>query len=303
MTRALHTLDCDVAPNFTAVYLRVERGECAFIETHTGHARPRLLQALDTHGLRPEDVRYIVVTHAHLDHAAGAGGLLARCPNATLLAHPRAAAHLIAPEKLVSSAKRVYGEARFATLYGEVEAAPPDRVRVLEDHATFELGGAAFRVRHTAGHARHHLVVHDVEHGAVFTGDALGLVYPALQSRGRFALASTSPIDFEPDEARRALDTILGLGAATACLTHFGAFTDLEVIAGQVRQWIDLSEALLLRCMDDASPVEAQVAQVEAALRAALRPYGFSESELRLLATDLDLNAQGIVVAAQRRRR
>ena len=188
-------------------------------------------------------------------------------------------------------------------MYGEVEAAPADRVRVLEDHATFELGGAAFRVRHTAGHARHHLVVHDVEHGAVFTGDALGLVYPALQSRGRFALASTSPIDFEPDEARRALDTILGLGAATACLTHFGAFTDLEVIAGQVRQWIDLSEALLLRCMDDASPVEAQVAQVEAALRAALRPYGFSESELRLLATDLDLNAQGIVVAAQRRRR
>ncbi|HEX4459756.1 MAG TPA: MBL fold metallo-hydrolase, partial [Polyangia bacterium] len=67
------TIDADVTPAFTACYLRLAGPrECAFIEAHTAHATPRLLAALAAQGRRPEDVRYIVVTHAHLDHAAGA---------------------------------------------------------------------------------------------------------------------------------------------------------------------------------------------------------------------------------------
>src|SRR5690348_6152063 len=98
------TIDADVIPRFTACYLRVADGECAFVEAHTAHAIPRLLSALAEHGKRPEDVRYVVVTHAHLDHAAGASKLLAACPNATILAHPRAAKHLVDPAKLVQGA-------------------------------------------------------------------------------------------------------------------------------------------------------------------------------------------------------
>jgi hypothetical protein len=91
MLHARFTVDADVTPRFTACYLRVAGNECAFIEAHTAHALPRLLKSLADNGKRPEDVRYVVVTHAHLDHAAGAGALLAACPNATLLAHPREA--------------------------------------------------------------------------------------------------------------------------------------------------------------------------------------------------------------------
>ena len=105
------TIDCDATTaQFTAAYLRIAGEECAFIETETSHARPKLLAALEKAGRRVEDVRWVVVTHAHLDHAAGAGGLLAACPRATLLAHPRAAKHLINPEKLIKSATAVYGE-------------------------------------------------------------------------------------------------------------------------------------------------------------------------------------------------
>src|SRR5215204_1730796 len=91
------TIDADIIPLFTACYLRIAGDECAFIEAHTVHALPRLLRALAANGKRPEDVRFIVVTHAHLDHAAGAGSLLAACPNATLVAHPRTAKHLVEP--------------------------------------------------------------------------------------------------------------------------------------------------------------------------------------------------------------
>ena len=302
-THARFTIDCDVLPRFTAAYLRVAGEECAFIEAHTAHALPKLLAELGAQGRRPEDVRWVVVTHAHLDHAAGAGALLAACPNAILLAHPRAAGNLIDPTKLVNSATRVYGEARFRELYGEIVPIPEARVRALDDGATFELGDATLRVVHTAGHAKHHFVVDDPAIGTVYTGDAFGLVYPALQHSGRFAIASTSPIDFDPVEARRSLDAILSLGEPSACLTHFGAFEDTTEIAAQVRRWVDWSADWLERCLASDAPLSAQIDQVAAAYRAELAKHPLRDEDWALLSTDIDLNAQGIVVAADRRHR
>ncbi len=302
-THSRHTIDCDVLPRFTAAYLRIAGDECAFVEAHTVYALPRLLGALAEHGKRPEDVRWIVVTHAHLDHAAGAGGLLAACPHATLLAHPRAAQHLIDPAKLVASATRVYGEARFAALYGTIVPAPAERVRALDDGATFELGGATLRVHHTSGHAKHHFVVEDPALSTVYTGDAFGLVYPALQHAGRFAIASTSPIDFDPAEARKSLDLIVGLGADHACLTHFDAVSDVAEVAAQVRTWVDRSEGWLEECLATDAPLEVQTARVAAQYRAALAAHRLTADDLSVLALDVDLNAQGIAVAAERRRK
>jgi glyoxylase-like metal-dependent hydrolase (beta-lactamase superfamily II) len=306
---ARHTLDCDVIPRWTACYLREAPGEVAFIEAHTAHALPRLLKALDDRGRRAEEVRYIVVTHAHLDHAAGAGALLQRCPNATLLGHPRAIANLVEPTKLVASATRVYGAERFAELYGEVVPVPPARARALDDKATFELGGASFRVHHTAGHARHHFVVEDPELSTVYTGDAFGLTYPALQRAGRFSIASTSPIDFDAPEARRSLDLIVGLGMKAACPTHFDAVTDLAEVAAQVRGWIDRSEAWMESAAASGAPMEAMTAQIAGWIREAFqadssaRGLQLTTHDWTLLATDIDLNAQGIAFAASRRQR
>ena len=80
-----------VMPQLAAAYLREEGGEVAFIETNTTHSVPRLLAALAEAGLSTGAVKYVIVTHVHLDHAGGASALMRACPNATLLAHPRAA--------------------------------------------------------------------------------------------------------------------------------------------------------------------------------------------------------------------
>ena len=171
------TVDSDVKPGFTACYLRVAGDECAFVEAHTSYATPRLLAALAAEGRRPEDVRWIVITHAHLDHAAGASALMAACPNATLLAHPRAARHMTSPQKLIDGATAVYGAERFKELYGSIEPIAASRVRALEDGESFALGDATLRVWHTAGHANHHFVVDDPCIDTVYTGDTFGLVY------------------------------------------------------------------------------------------------------------------------------
>src|SRR5690606_33155614 len=109
-------------------YLLIDGDEAAFVETNTSLAVPRMLDALAAQHLAPEQVRWVIITHVHLDHAGGASALLQACPNATLLAHPRAARHAIDPSRLVQSATSVYGAERFARLYGTIEPVEATRV-------------------------------------------------------------------------------------------------------------------------------------------------------------------------------
>ncbi len=303
------TIDCEArASGFAAAYLRTAGDECAFIECYTNAAVPILLDALAARGKRPEQVRYVVVTHAHLDHAGGASGLMAACPNATLLAHPRAARHLIDPSKLVASAKQVYGEARFAELYGVIEPIPEARVRIMEDGATFSLGDATLTTLHTAGHAKHHFVVHDPATRTVFTGDTFGLVYPHLQRAGTFAFASTTPTDFDPAEARKSLARVLALGEPSPCPTHYGEVRDLARIAEQVGRFVDLSEQWVEQAVKSGGTMAELSRTIEAALRAALdsqaRAVGLAlgADDWKALELDVTLNAQGLAFVALKQR-
>jgi glyoxylase-like metal-dependent hydrolase (beta-lactamase superfamily II) len=270
------------------------------VEAHTAHALPRLLAALDAHGKRPEDVRYVVVTHAHLDHAAGAGALLAACPNATLLAHPSSAKNLINPVKLVEGATAVYGAARFAELYGTVTPIPAARVRVLKDGDSFELGDATLTALHTAGHAFHHFIVDDPATSSVYTGDTFGLVYPALQTFGRFAIPSTSPTGFHAEEARASLDKVLALGERFVCPTHYDAYEESAVIAAQVRRFVDRADAWVNEAARGIETTDAMQARFETAWWNAIAEEAprFGPEEKRLLALDVELNAQGLAYAA-----
>jgi glyoxylase-like metal-dependent hydrolase (beta-lactamase superfamily II) len=303
------TVDCDVIPRFTAAYLRIAGDECAFIEAHTSHALPRLLAALAERGKKPEQVRYVVVTHAHLDHAAGASALLAACPNATLLAHPRAAKNLVDPARLIAGATHVYGEERFAKLYGTIAPIPQQRVKTLADNETFELGGATLRALHTAGHAWHHFAVDDPTLSTVYTGDTFGLVYPALQRGLRFALATTSPTGFHAAEARRSVDRILALGREAACLTHFGEVRDQGECARQLHRWIDLSDQWVTEGAASALPTKELETSISAKLREAIaqdtssRGLTLTPADWDLLSLDIELNGQGLAYAAEEKRR
>jgi glyoxylase-like metal-dependent hydrolase (beta-lactamase superfamily II) len=304
-SHARFTIDADVTPQFTACYLRVAGDECAFIEAHTSHALPRLLAALEAQGKRPEQVRWVVVTHAHLDHAAGASALMAVCPNATLLAHPRAARHLIHPEKLVASATAVYGADRFRQLYGTIAPVSEGRVRALNDGEGFALGDATLTVFHTAGHANHHFVVDDPRLDTVYTGDTFGLVYPALQRGGRFALPSTSPTNFDAALARQSIDKVLSLGRLAVAPTHFDAYEDASAIAAQVVRFIDRAAAWVDEGAAGPETVEQMTSRFARAWQDAIAEEApaFGPPEKKLLELDVDLNAQGLAFVADARRR
>src|SRR6185312_12951417 len=128
-THGIHTIDTGfVRPRFDAAYLIVERGRGAFVDCGTNHAVPRMLAALDDAGLAPAAVDWLILTHVHLDHAGGAGELIARLPNAKLVVHPRGARHMIDPAKLWAGASAVYGESVMESTYGHLRPVPAERV-------------------------------------------------------------------------------------------------------------------------------------------------------------------------------
>jgi glyoxylase-like metal-dependent hydrolase (beta-lactamase superfamily II) len=95
-THGIHTIDTGfVRPKFDAAYLIVEKGCGAFIDCGTNYAMPCMLAALADAGLTPADVDWLILTHVHLDHAGGAGELIAQLPNAKLVVHPRGARHIM----------------------------------------------------------------------------------------------------------------------------------------------------------------------------------------------------------------
>lgn len=291
-----------------AAFLIVEGDEAAFVETNTSLAVPRLLAALEAAGRTPEDVRWIIITHVHLDHAGGAGTLMKACPNATLLAHPKAARHIVAPEKLVKSSMAVYGEEAFRKLYGPIEAVPEERVRIMEDGEELSWGDRTLRFFYTRGHANHHFCIHDSRSNGVFVGDSFGLRYPHLQSEGLFVFPTTTPTDFDPEAAHRSVDAIVATGAERVFFTHFGESEDVAAVAEALHPQLKALADVVDHADEaglDGDVLDAHCRErVDAILGDALRARGLDVDPQQdpIVSFDADLNAQGLAFAVRKRR-
>ncbi|MEM9533929.1 MAG: MBL fold metallo-hydrolase [Pseudomonadota bacterium] len=299
----------DGRADMAAAYLLVDSGEGAFIDNVTSHAVPQMLEALTLAGLRPEDVRYLIITHVHLDHAGGTSSLLQRCPNAQVIAHPRAAPHVIDPARLLKSARQVYGDEAFDRVYGQIDPVPEARVRSMEDGETLVLGSRTLTFHHTRGHANHHFCIADSGSGSVFTGDAFGVHYPPLQEKGVFAFPSTSPTDFDGPLARESIRRLVDLKPTVIYPTHFGALGDVEERANQMIRHLEFSEQLMLEAQASDVEDEGLAGYCDTALQAYFQDYlaerglGDDARYRELMAMDLELNAQGLAFVAAKRRR
>jgi len=313
--KTIHTIDCHYAgiSNVACAYLIVEGERAAFVETNTTHALPYLLAKLESLGIPRENVDYVIITHVHLDHAGGASALLAACPNAILLAHPKAARHMIQPERLVASSKAVYGEENFQKLYGEINPIPENRVRIMNDGESLVFGNRQFDFIYTKGHANHHFCIYDSQSNSVFTGDSFGIAYPKLELGGRFIFPTTTPTDFHAEEALRSLDLILNTGANEAYLTHFGSITNLSDAKKHLEKGIKLcGEAIQTAKSKFADVRDHKDIKTELSLYfqnivhdmiftlAKDQGVSLTEKDWQLLSLDVDLNSQGLVFAFQR---
>ncbi len=307
---AVVTVDCEyLEPEHAAAYLLIENGEAVFIDNNTVHAVPLLLDALAHYGLGPSAVRYVIPTHLHLDHGGGTSALVERCPNASVLAHPRAVRHLCEPERLIAGVKAVYGEAEFERLYAPILPIEASRVRGVEDGETLAFGERTFTFMQTRGHANHHICIHDSKSNGVFSGDTFGVNYKAKRPTVLpFILYSTAPTDFDPGEARRSIQRILDTGAQRVYLAHYGELQRVREGAEVLFASIDAMEAILNDA--EASGLEGDAlqrfceARAERAFRESIEACGVTleDGAEHQLAIDVRIGAQGLAYVAAKRR-
>lgn len=297
----IHVVDTGFhRPHFDAAYLMVERGRGAFIDTGTSHSLPRLLAALEAAGLAREQVDYVIVTHVHLDHAGGAGVLMRELPNAKLVVHPRGARHMIDPAQLLAGARAVYGAEEVARSYGEVPGVAAERVVATTDGMTLDLAGRPLQFIDTPGHARHHHCLWDARSRAFFTGDTFGLSYREFDNHnGPWILPTTTPVQFEPDALKASVQRMLSFEPERMYLTHYGGVGDVARLGATLVEQIDAMAALGRRVRGSAdrhAALRRGVADLHTSSAIAHGcPLPRDEIE-RLLAVDIELNAQGLGV-------
>ena len=297
----IHTIDTGyVRPRFDAAYLVVEQGRGAFVDCGTNHSVPVLLAALDAAGLAPADVDWVILTHVHLDHAGGAGTLMRQLPHARLVAHPRAAPHMIDPARLVAGATAVYGEELFARHYGELVPVPAERVVVAADGHEVDLAGRTLRCIDTPGHARHHLCTWDARSRSWFTGDTFGLSYRELDSaHGAFILPTSSPVQFEPGAMQASIARMLAEAPQAMYLTHYGRVEDVARLGAELHAQIDAMVAMARSCAPGPGRHGALVAALSGYYLGRARAHACTLDDaavLRLLEMDIELNAQGLEI-------
>jgi glyoxylase-like metal-dependent hydrolase (beta-lactamase superfamily II) len=184
----------------------------------------RLRTVLRQRGLELQDLRHLLLSHIHLDHAGAAGVLVREHPTLQVHVSEVGAPHLVDPSRLEASARRLYADT-FDTLWGELAPVPQQNIRVV---GTDVLGLECFP---SPGHASHHVCYLSGD-GTLYAGDAAGV---RLQP-DRTVLPPTPPPDFDLEAWNRTIDEIEKRKPSRLALVHFGVADDPGPHLAELRQ-------------------------------------------------------------------
>jgi glyoxylase-like metal-dependent hydrolase (beta-lactamase superfamily II) len=215
---------------------------CYLLESNDGPALfdcgpaicvPELNARLGERGLELTDVRHLLLSHIHLDHAGAAGVLVREHPALQVHVSEIGAPHLIDPSRLERSARRLYLD-QFERLWGELAPVPEQNVHIVGSEV---LGLECFP---TPGHASHHVSYLDAE-GTLYAGDAAGVrIQPSS-----FVLPPTPPPEFDLVQWSTSLDEIERREPNRLALIHFGVAEDVERHLAELRQRLTAWTALV----------------------------------------------------------
>jgi glyoxylase-like metal-dependent hydrolase (beta-lactamase superfamily II) len=185
--------------------------------------------------LGDERPRALLLTHIHFDHAGATGALVERWPDLRVYVHERGAPHMANPERLVASARQIWGE-DFDRLWGRVVPVPEDNLEVLTGGETVE----GFDVVYTPGHAKHHVSYFHHATGHAYVGDVAGIRIPPSS----VVRAPTPPPDIDVEAWMDSIDKIEARDPSALVITHFGRVDDVAVQLEAVREALRLQAEL-----------------------------------------------------------
>jgi glyoxylase-like metal-dependent hydrolase (beta-lactamase superfamily II) len=258
-------------PRAIACALLRSEDSVALIDPGPSSSVSTLRRQLALQAVQISDVNVILLTHIHLDHAGATGTLVRENPQIQVYVHEKGVAHMVAPEKLLNSASRLYGQS-MESLFGEFLPVPRANLHSLAGGEELRLAGRWLRVAYTPGHASHHVTYFDSQEGTAFVGDTAGISVEG----NRFILPATPPPDISLELWDASLDTIANFQPRRLFLTHF-AFSDhpaehLRNYRESLHHWSERTARILAGGLDEQRCIERFSEEVTAEARNYLSP-------------------------------
>lgn len=231
-----------------AAYLIRHPGGAVLVESGPGSTLQALQAGLAVNGYSFSDVTHVLLTHIHLDHAGAAGWLAMQ--GAEIYVHPVGAPHLLNPEKLLASAKRIYGD-QMQQLWGEILPVPEVKLHIAEDEKPINIGNLCFVPINTPGHAEHHYAYRFED--LCFTGDVGGVRIPDYQ----YLRVPMVPPELHFGKWRESIARLRKEKLSRIAPTHFGIYDDPEWQLKAVEKELDATERWLEGVMPQDPPIES----------------------------------------------
>jgi glyoxylase-like metal-dependent hydrolase (beta-lactamase superfamily II) len=270
----------------------------ALVDPGPGTTLETLTSALEKKGIRFGDVRQLLLTHIHLDHAGATGSIVEKHPHIEVLVHARGARHLVDPSKLLASAGRLYGQ-DMDRLWGDIKPVDASRIRELDGGETIAAAGREVKVEYTPGHASHHVSYFDTASRVAFVGDTAGI----RRGSGVYVMPPTPPPDIDIEAWRESEKKILAWDPDTLFLTHFGPHQGArQHLQGMFENMSDWSR-IVRRLVADATlrDDERQSRFTDEVSRDLVRRVGETEASDYTKAGGLNYSYQGLARYWQKR--
>lgn len=266
------TIDLEFQKNACtiAAYI-IESGQGpVLIETGPHSCFEALKEGIEAAGYKLEDIKHVLLTHIHLDHAGAAWAFAQN--EATIYVHPFGVDHLADPSKLMESAKRIYQD-KMDTLWGEMKAIPKKQLQSVAHEEVVQIGNLKFTAWHTPGHANHHIAWE--MGGIIFTGDVAG-----VQIGEGPVVAPLPPPDINIEVWKESIELLRSRKAKAFYLTHYGAVTQVDAHLDALTTNIDTLAAWVKEHLDAGESIEEMTPKFDELALEELKKREMSEVEI-----------------------